>query len=333
VSQPVAPATVPEDQLAAAVEAAIAERFGSQLQAMEQKLEQAASQAAEQAAREAMQGRTVTRVEIHDRKTGTIRPLEEATHFVVPKIVQALQAGCNVWLVGPTGTGKTHIAIQVAKIMGLDFEGISLTTGTPVSEIKGYRDANGNFQDTGYFRVFTKGGLILLDEADNGHPNTLGVGNQGFSNGVMSFPDGQMHTRHEEAYCLTSANTAGTGADSQYSGRNKLDAAFLKRFVHIDVPIDLALEEHVTRSLVNNQDLASWSLQAVREVRAASERLKLPITFSPRECYDTAKLLQAGFTKDDVARMSIRKDVSPDDWAKVTPGTILDGLGKTVSSR
>lgn len=322
VSEP-AVSAVDKAELDRMVEQAIADRYSEQLAALEAQLEALAVTAATAA----VQAQTPVRVEVVSREPQPTRVITEAMHHVVPKVVKALQAGVNVWLVGPTGTGKTTIAEQVARIMDLEqYEAMSLTTGTPVSEITGYMDANGNYQETGAYRVFTKGGLFLFDECDNGHPNTLGKVNAATSNGYMTFGNG-MHFKHENAYFVASANTAGTGADSQYAGRNRLDAAFLKRFVHIDVPIDEALEAQVTRNICSNSEDAEWVLKAVREVRSNSERMSLPLTFSPRECYDTAKLLEAGFSRSEVVRMSIRKDVSAADWDKVTAGTCLQGMG------
>jgi hypothetical protein len=63
-------------------------------------------------------------------------------HNVLPTVIEILADGDHVLMVGPAGTGKSHIAHQAADALGMEFYSISLTAATPPSMITGYMDAD-----------------------------------------------------------------------------------------------------------------------------------------------------------------------------------------------
>lgn len=270
-----------------------------------------------------------TRVEIKS-PDGTVKPIEGAVHRVLPEVLTMLQAGENVWLTGPAGTGKSTIAHQCADALGVPFDSISLTVTTPVSEIVGYRDANGTYQDSAFYRVYAlcdecgpddcrhglNGGLFLFDEMDNGSPNTVGKGNEAMANGSMSFPHKRV-ARHPRSYIVAAANTFGTGPDRQYVGRCQLDAATLDRFATVTVPIDEALETQVAHAQGADRDQVDALLYKVRRLRAKAEELRMNVVISPRASIFGAKLLAQGVSMDRVTDVRIRKGISDQDWARL----------------
>jgi hypothetical protein len=155
----------------------------------------------------------------------------------------------NVLLIGPSGCGKTEVARMIAKHMKLAFDFISFSGGVTEPKIIGRNTPNiqtgkSMYQETAFVRFFEKGGLFLLDEVDGGDSNVLLCFNAPFSNGTLSVDrlKNPVITRHPKFVCIAAANTYGTGADRQYVGRNQLDAAFLKRFVVIEMDYDRDLE-------------------------------------------------------------------------------------------
>lgn len=256
-----------------------------------------------------------TMVEVLDRKTFDSKDLGIA-HKVFPQVFRAIQCGVHVWLVGPAGTGKTHIGHQCATGLGLDFGSISLTVTMPVSSIIGYMDANGTYRGTSFRRIWEHGGVFLFDEGDAGNANTWGVINEALSNGSMEFPDGRID-KHPNTYILCAANTYGTGADRQYVGRMQLDAATLDRFVHIEVPVDEAMESALGRSQGASQDDMDWLIPLVRQIRQGAQSLNLKVVISPRAILFGARLLAGGFTRDEVVSMAIRKGISDQDWGRI----------------
>lgn len=187
----------------------------------------------------------------------------------------------NILLIGPAGCGKTHLAEQVAKALGLRFAHISCSAGmsegqltgrllptppTPQQIIErvalykaaGFSDevsldlaktASGCFAYTisQFVDCYENGGVFLFDEIDAADSNTLLVLNAALANGYLALPnrpDNPVARRHQDFVCIAAANTHGTGADREYVGRNQLDEATLDRFRigQIEMDYDLDLE-------------------------------------------------------------------------------------------
>ncbi|HJQ45286.1 MAG TPA: AAA family ATPase [Amycolatopsis sp.] len=231
-------------------------------------------------------------------------------HAVLPELLVALNARCHVLLVGPAGTGKSMLARHAAHALDIEFHALSLGPTTPMSKIFGYFDAHGHYHDTPFRRAFEHGGVMLLDELDNGHAGLLAELNQALALGTCAFPDGMIDA-HDDFRLVATGNTYGTGGDRQYVGRQTLDSATLDRFVVIDVPIDEDLEERITlRHAPSHEDAARELLDRIRDLRDATEDKKLPIVFSPRASIDGAKLLEAGATVEQVMQWRVVRGLS-----------------------
>ncbi|HVW44622.1 MAG TPA: AAA family ATPase [Amycolatopsis sp.] len=231
-------------------------------------------------------------------------------HAVLPELLVALNARCHVLLVGPAGTGKSMLAKHAAYALDIPFQALSLGPTTPMSKMFGYYDAHGRYHDTPFRRAFEYGGVMLLDELDNGHAGLLAELNQALALGTCAFPDGMIDA-HGDFRVVATGNTYGTGGDRQYVGRQTLDAATLDRFVVIDVPIDERLEERITlRHAPSHEEEARDLLARIRGLREATEAKKLPIFFSPRACIDGAKLLEAGATVEQVMQWRVVRGLS-----------------------
>ena len=172
----------------------------------------------------------------------------------------------NVLLVGPAGTGKTHLCKQVADYLGLDFYAVNSITQE--YKLTGFIDANGRYHDTEFFRAFTgmfvdedgkikpignNGGLLAWDELDGSDPNALVTANGALSNGYMDFPCGRFEMA-ENFRAIACANTWGTGASAEYVGRYQLDAATRNRFGSIEIDYD----ENIEMSIANDKELVEF---------------------------------------------------------------------------
>jgi MoxR-like ATPase len=261
-----------------------------------------------------------TTVELVDRRTFSSKTMT-GVHRVFPDVLQALQDGENVWMVGPAGGGKTTIAKQCAEALGVAYGGIGLSVTRPVSDILGYRDAPGRYQDTEFRRVYEHGGVFLFDECDNGNPNTLVLVNEAIDNESMSFPDRRVN-KHKDCFILAGANTYGTGADKQYVGRMQLDASFLDRFSDAVVDYDEALEDQIVTAHFGGE----WSDELVRMVRyiralrQASWNMRLSLVIGVRASRGAARLLRGGMSPEKVIRMRVRKGISEKDWRVLNEG-------------
>ena len=231
----------------------------------------------------------------------------------------------NVYLYGGAGGGKTSIAKQIAETIekllkekdpeaAFPFRHISLNMQSQPSLLIGYRDANGQYVETDYFRWFTQGGLFLFDEWDNTKGNLQTSMNTGLANGEMAFPCGIVK-RHKNAIAIAAGNTPMLGANSTYASRVQADGATRERFVFIEFHYDEKLERQV--SLMNNPKSEKW-INWVQSVRKAVVELKLNLVVSPRASIFGSKLLKLGkFSPDKVADMVLFKGIDKDTKVKI----------------
>lgn len=209
-------------------------------------------------------------------------------------VLLALGAACHVFLVGPAGTGKSTMAQQASRALRLAFFALSVGPTTPTSKLFGYLDAGGFYHDTPFRQAYQHGGLMLLDELDNGHPGLLTELNQALALDICAFPDG-MVARHARFRLVATGNTYATGGDRQYVGRQALDAATLDRLVTIDVPVDENLETRLALAhALSRPEQVERMIAEVRRLRRAAEENKLPVIFSLRASINAAKLIEAG---------------------------------------
>lgn len=191
-------------------------------------------------------------VEIPDRgkKTGIF-------HEKFTRVLKYLLKKKNVLLVGDAGTGKNVIAEQCAEAMDIPFYFANKVSDE--FQIKGFVDANGNYQATAFYEAFKNGGLFMLDEMDASDGNALDVLNSVLANGYLTFPNGEFVRAHEDFRCIAGANTYGKGATYQYVSRNQLDDATLNRFMQVKIDYSPTIEE----SLTDDADLLAF----IREFR------------------------------------------------------------------
>jgi cobaltochelatase CobS len=176
-------------------------------------------------------------------------------HPKFDEVAELVLAGENVMLVGPAGTGKTHLAGMVAESIGRRFSSISCSAGMSESHLVGRMlpmGAAGQFEylGTDFLDCFENGGVFLLDEMDSADPNVLLVINSAIANGRLSIParhDKPIALRHPNFALIAACNTFGRGADRQYVGRSQLDESTLDRFRMGTVEIDYS--EIVERKL------------------------------------------------------------------------------------
>jgi cobaltochelatase CobS len=257
-------------------------------------------------------------VQVEIKRDGEVRKVEGLAHKSLPVIIKRMLRK-HVLMVGPAGTGKSHIAHQAADALGMEFYSISLTPQTPASSIVGYMTATGDYVKTAFRTAFEHGGVFLFDEVDNGHPSTLGIVNSALANGSMAFPDG-MVKRHADFRCVASANTYGRGPDRAYVGRQALDAAFMDRFTVITVDVDEALEEALCMATGLDGVRVKAALAYVRHLRDRAIEYKLPLVFSPRRSESLCDAMADGFTVKDAVDMEVRRGISDTDWRKVADG-------------
>lgn len=231
-----------------------------------------------------------------------INVVEGTLHKAFEEVLTYVSGGDAVYLYGPAGSGKTHMAAQIAKALGLEF----YYSGQLSQEYKfaGFTDANGHYQPTPFYKAWTKGGLYFFDEFDRSLADVCTDLNGALANGIFDFPApiGTVE-KHPDFRCLAAGNTIGRGATGVYVAANALDGSTLDRFMPVEMTYDTRVEDAI------DKDAAAF----VRAIRKASATAGLDIILSYRtitklakysEIVGMAKILKAAITaplsKDDV---------------------------------
>jgi len=250
---------------------------------------------------EAIEARTPRKVIVKVADKPEIE-LDERLHPAFDRVLRLAVIRKNIFLPGPTGCGKTHLAAQVAKALGLKFGMVSCSAGMSEGQLTGRLlpvGKAGTFEYiiSEFVKCFETGGVFLLDEIDAADENVLLVINAALANGKMAVsnrPKKPYAERHPDFICIAAANTWGTGADREYVGRNQLDGATLDRFRFGCTPMDY--DEAMERQLVGNDELHDRLLGYRKAIAAA--KLKRPM--STRFMLDARDGFAAGFTFEEI---------------------------------
>ncbi|WP_216726141.1 AAA family ATPase [Hymenobacter siberiensis] len=213
------------------------------------------------------------------------------THVAFNEVLFLAEQFQQVYIVGPAGTGKTTLADDVAKALGLKFGFISCTAGMAEAHLLGRMLADGTYLGTSFVNCYENGGVFLFDEVDAADANTMLVINSALANGILSVPNRAAQPvarRHADFVCIVAANTLGTGS-FEYHGRNYLDAAFLDRFALSKERVDYDVE--MEREMIAGDAEMG---RVLHKIRFNLEATKTRRILSTRAFQGTTKLLLAG---------------------------------------
>ncbi len=201
--------------------------------------------------------------------------LEGLRHPMVDELCERYALGERTFmLVGPAGTGKTTIAIQLSQaIKASRVSVIACSEDMRRETFVGHKGYNVNDGTSPYqasvlvedLRVTDSPTVTILEEVDAASPNALLTINA-LENGFLPTPDcAEMprHARPSNHVLIATANTWGTAGSNQYVGRNQLDAATLDRYRVLRVDYDETLE----KALVNDVDVYA----ALVDLRVAAD--------------------------------------------------------------
>jgi hypothetical protein len=245
-----------------------------------------------------------------DDKKGKV--LKGPHHCQFEKLLRAASVKVNgfapgIFLQGEASSGKTTGCRMLAEALKLKWH-FNGAISFP-HEMLGFIDGAGKYHRTPFREAYENGGVYTFDEVDRSDPVALLAVNPHLANGVATFPDKQVQ-RHKDCVIVCTANTWGLGADANYSGATKLDAAFLSRFpVRINWDIDPQLEE----AIVPNPE---W-LNKVRQARQRAREVGLKVMIDTRVAQAGLSLIESGFTIDEAASMTYLANLKPAQQAQL----------------
>lgn len=217
----------------------------------------------------AKQGGTGTIINVHTAEGIRTTETEKYLQPCFAEVLTYIEAGENVYLYGPAGSGKNVLCEELAKALGVPF--YYQNTIVTKFDITGYKNATGEFEKTEFYKAFTEGGLFLLDEVDNSTAEALVALNAALANGYYAFPNVGKVKMHPKFRCIAAGNTCGLGASEEYCGRYKMDESSRDRFLFVEVDYMDEIERQICNG---NEDIISF----VHSLRSAAQAAGVSIT-------------------------------------------------------
>lgn len=223
-------------------------------------------------------------------------------HEKFETVLKYLTADVPVFMSGAAGTGKSSIAKNAAKALGLDFYFSGAVND--IYKFTGFIDANGNYSKTQFYDFCVNGGVFFLDEMDASIPEVLVALNAAIANRYFDFPCGKVEL-NENCRFICAGNTYGNGADAQYTGRYQLDAATLDRFAVVEIDYSDEIFNAVTNG---NKDLINF----IRSLRKAAQNVGANLILSYRAAQNVTAMESVGLSTADCVKQCIAKGLSHD---------------------
>lgn len=248
-----------------------------------------------------------------------------------------IEHGVNTMLIGPTGTGKTEVVANLAKVFGLPITIFDMGTMTdPVMGLVGthvitVKDGvtSSEFRRSRFSEVIQQPGIVMLDEISRAPAmaNNLLFPCLDFRRELpmeYSFHDTTPIPIHPQCVFFSTANMG-----SQYTGTHKLDRALLDRFLLIEMDsIDKrGIKETLTSEIpkLKSGDVDKM-IDVFTKINQEHDEFKITFNLSLRHLKTIAKLVSNGFTIYD-GFMAICKGLGGKEGLKAIE-SILDSAKK-----
>ena len=243
---------------------------------------------------------SVINVVVDGKKTTT--KTEQVLDPNFANILKLVAAHENVYLYGPAGSGKNTIAEQIAEALGVEF--YYQNTLVTKFDVSGYKNAQGEYEETPFYKAWKNGGLFFADELDNSTAEAIIALNAALANGYYTFPNsGEKVAKHQDFYCIAAGNTNGQGATEEYCGRYQMDESSRDRFAFIEIGYNEKIEESICGGHLD-------ILEFVRDLRSVTKSLQIKLICGYRAISRLAKFydMNTKFILDSYIFKGISKD-------------------------
>ena len=243
---------------------------------------------------------SVINVVVDGKKTTT--KTEQVLDPNFANILKLVAAHENVYLYGPAGSGKNTIAEQIAEALGVEF--YYQNTLVTKFDVSGYKNAQGEYEETPFYKAWKNGGLFFADELDNSTAEAIIALNAALANGYYTFPNSsEKVAKHPDFYCIAAGNTNGQGATEEYCGRYQMDESSRDRFAFIEIDYNKKIEESICGGHLD-------ILEFVRDLRSVTKSLQIKLICGYRAISRLAKFydMNTKFVLDSFIFKGIAKD-------------------------
>ena len=243
---------------------------------------------------------SIINVVIDNKKTTT--KTEQVLDPNFANILKLVAAHENVYLYGPAGSGKNTIAEQIAEALGVEF--YYQNTLVTKFDVSGYKNAQGEYEETPFYKAWKNGGLFFADELDNSTAEAIIALNAALANGYYTFPNSsEKVAKHPDFYCIAAGNTNGQGATEEYCGRYQMDESSRDRFAFIEIGYNEKVEESICGGHLD-------ILEFVRDLRSVTKSLQIKLICGYRAISRLAKFydMDTKFVLDSFIFKGIAKD-------------------------
>lgn len=248
---------------------------------------------------------SIINVVVDEKKTTTKTEAVLDPNF--ENILHLVAAHENVYLYGPAGSGKNTIAEQIAEALGVEF--YYQNTLVTKFDISGYKNAQGEYEETPFYKAWKNGGLFFADELDNSTAEAIIALNAALANGYYTFPNSsEKVAKNPNFFCIAAGNTNGQGATEEYCGRYQMDESSRDRFAFIEIDYNKKVEESICGGHLDTLDF-------IRDLRSVAKSLHIKLICGYRAISRLAKFydMNTRFVLDSF----IFKGLSVDDVREI----------------
>ncbi|NIP61371.1 MAG: AAA domain-containing protein [Nitrosopumilaceae archaeon] len=239
----------------------------------------------------------------------------------VERIARALGFFKQCALIGPSGTGKTHIVYLVAELSGLPLWEINCGLQTSVFDLFGRYVGLGkeNWIDGLIVNWCRYGGILYLDEANMMKQDVATrlnplLDQRGHM--VLTEKDNELIPRHKHAYLIISMNPFS----AEFAGTKPLNAAMRRRmsvwlnfdYMSVGNKIDEKEIELICEKANIKKDSAEKIIKIGAQLREEYQQGDLPYGPSIGDLANWAKIVSDGYTVEEAAEETIISLTSDD---------------------